>query len=125
MKMRMLILRTAIVVATVLVSSAAAAQVEYAMVTEVRLSPTESITADSVISIGAMTSMNEHEAIVSVPSKGKIIATANADLFCAGEETARSLIINVDAEGPTEVMLDFCEAYLERRDVVIRFVPSN
>ena len=79
------------------------------------------VAADSVISIGATTSMNEHDAVVKVPSKGKIVATANADVFCSGEETARSLIINVGAA----VLLDFCEAHLERRDVVIRFVASH
>lgn len=114
---------TPLAAAAVLVTTAAVARAEYAMIGEVPLSPVDPVAADSVISIGATTSMNEHDAVVKVPSKGKIVATANADVFCSGEETARSLIINVEEEG--EVLLDFCEAHLERRDVVIRFVASH
>lgn len=78
---------------------------------------------DSVTSIGARTTMNEHDVVVAAPGKGKIVASANADVFCSGDETARSLII--DVEEAQNVMLEFCEAHLERRDVMIRFVAEN
>ena len=108
--------------AAALVTVAGVAHAAYVNETsELPLSP-DPITADSVISIGATTSMNLHDAIVSVPGKGKIVATANADVFCAGEETARSLIIDVPQEA--DVTVDFCEAHLDRRDVVIRFVAT-
>lgn len=108
--------------AAALVTAAGVAHAAYVNEnSEVPLSP-DPVTADSVISIGATTSMNLHDAIVSVPGRGKIVATANADVFCAGEETARSVIIDVEQE--SDVTVDFCEAHLERRDVVIRFVPT-
>lgn len=108
--------------AAALVTVAGVARAAYVNeTTELPLSPSP-IVVDSVISIGATTSMNLHDAIVSAPSKGKIVATANADVFCAGEETARSLVIDVPQE--SDVTVDFCEAHLERRDVVIRFVAT-
>jgi hypothetical protein len=106
--------------AAALVTAAGGAQAAYSN-QEAPLSPT-TVATDSVISIGATTSMNDHDAVVSAPSKGKIVATANADVFCAGEETARSLIIEVEQE--SDITVDFCESHLERRDVVIRFVAA-
>jgi len=81
------------------------------------------VAEDSVTSIGATTTMNEHDVVIAAPSKGKIVATANADVFCSGDETARSLV--VDVEEASNVMLEFCESHLERRDVMIRFVAEN
>ena len=107
--------------AAALVTAAGAAHAAYSNL-EGPIAPTAPVATDSVISIGARTSMNEHDAIVSVPSKGKIVATANADVFCAGEETARSIIIDVEQE--SDITVDFCEVHLERRDVVIRFVAT-
>jgi hypothetical protein len=107
--------------AAALVTAAGVAHAAYSNM-EAPLSPTTPVATDSVVSIGATTSMNDHDAVVSVPSKGKIVATANADVFCAGEETARSLIIEVEQE--SDITVDFCESHLERRDVVIRFVAA-
>ena len=88
---------------------------------EVRMSPVgEAVSLDSLLSIGATTTMNEHEAIVNAPGKGIIIATSTSDVFCSGDETARRLEVPVDQAG--DVMLDFCETHLDRRDVTIRFV---
>ena len=80
------------------------------------------VAEDSETSIGATTTMNEHDVVVAAPSKGKIVATANADVFCSGDETARSLVVNV--EEASNIMLEFCESHLERRDVMIRFVAQ-
>lgn len=117
------IFRTA-VPAAVIVMTATLAHAEYmGSRAEVPLAPSiDPLVTDSVISIGATTTMNEHDAVVTAPGRGKIVATANADVFCAGEETARSVIVDVPQEG--DVMLDFCEAHLDRRDVVIRFLPA-
>lgn len=89
---------------------------------EVPLSPvTSGVDEDSVMSIGgALTTMNQFDAIVAVPGKGKLVATANADVFCAGEETARSVIVDVHEAG--SVLIDLCEHHLERRELMIRFI---
>jgi len=81
------------------------------------------VNVDSVLSIGATTVMNADDAIVSVPGSGKIVATANADVFCAGDETARHLVIDVKSAG--DVLLDFCEQHLERRDITIKFIAQQ
>lgn len=93
-------------------------------VDEVELAPIgESVSLDSVLSIGATTTMNEHEAIVTAPGRGIIRATATSDVFCSGDETSRTLEVAVDEAG--DVMLDFCATHLDRRDVTIRFVPQH
>ena len=108
--------------ATLLVSTSAHALISEP--SEVRLSPLgDAVSLDSVLSIGAATTMNEHEAIVSAPGRGVILATATSDVFCSGDETSRTLEVPVDQAG--DVMLDFCEAHLDRRDVTIRFVPAK
>ena len=81
------------------------------------------VNEDSVTSIGAEANMNDHDVVIAAPGKGKIVATANADVFCSGDETARTLI--VDVEEAQNVMLEFCESHLERRDVMIRFVAER
>ena len=81
------------------------------------------VNVDSVLSIGAATVMNADDAIVAAPSAGRIVATANADVFCSGDETARQLTIDVKAAG--EVLLDFCEQHLERRDITIKFIAQQ
>lgn len=80
------------------------------------------VNEDSVVSIGAETSLGEYEARVAVPGRGKLVATANADVFCAGDETARELVIDVNEAGT--VQLDLCEDHLERRELLIRFVSE-
>jgi hypothetical protein len=81
------------------------------------------VSVDTVLSIGATTVMNADDAIVSVPGSGKILASANADVFCAGDETARQLVIDVKSAG--DVLLDFCEQHLERRDITIKFIAEQ
>jgi hypothetical protein len=82
------------------------------------------VNVDTVLSIGATTVMNADDAIVSVPGSGKIVASANADVFCAdNDETARHLVIDVKSAG--DILLDFCEQHLERRDITIKFIAEQ
>lgn len=105
--------------ALALVATSVSARAEYAGREHVLTTVIE----DSVTSIGAAATMNEHDVVVAAPRRGKIVATANADVFCSGDETARTLVI--DVEEAQNVMLEFCEAHLERRDVMIRFHPED
>ncbi|MBX3233206.1 MAG: hypothetical protein KIT84_20655 [Labilithrix sp.] len=111
----MLRLSVAAGLALALVASSVSARAEY-MGTAAGIA---TVVENSVTSIGAAATMNEHDVVVAAPGKGKIVATANADVFCSGDETARTLII--DVEEAQNVMLELCEAHLERRDVMIRF----
>lgn len=113
---------TAAGLAVALLASSYSAHAEYTGSSGVALRFRE-LAEDSVTSIGATAIMNEHDVIIAVPAKGKLVATANADVFCSGDETARKL--EVEVEEAQNVMLEFCEAHLERRDVLIRFVADQ
>lgn len=118
------LIATGLVVGSLLTSAAARAEmiVPIADSAAAHVAPAPDVNEDSVLSIGAETTMNEHDAIVAVPGKGKLVATANADVFCAGDETARSVVIDVNEPG--RVLLDLCEDHLERRELLIRFVTE-
>lgn len=115
------LIASALAAAVIAVTASAEARIS---ANEVQLAPIgESVSLDSVLSIGATTTMNEHEAIVAAPGRGVILATATSDVFCSGDETSRTLEVPVDQAG--DVMLDFCETHLDRRDVTIRFVAQR
>lgn len=112
------LITTALVASVLLAGATASADMNAAA----HITPAPDVNEDSVMSIGAETTMNEHDAVVAVPGKGKLVASANADVFCAGDETARTLIIDVNEAG--NVLLDLCEDHLERREITIRFVSE-